>query len=389
MHASTAAHGTWRDAWRSALLAFALSRVLVFAGALMPALLLPEARHGVASDRVLMRFDAVAAGEQLQALALRNDAGWYRGIVEQGYERRPFEATRQANWAFFPLLPLLWRAAIGVFGDTLATALLLPNLCLLLALVALHRLGRVSGRDEATAARATLALALLPGSQFFSFPWSEAPFLLCSLLCFLAAAQRHWGAMALAGIAAGAARVAGVFLPPLLLLQCWRTRERDPRAWLACAAMPLGTLAFMGWLAHVSGHALAFAAIQSAWGRAFEPPLRAIGIVLLRPWELAIDWNLRPLNLAMLLLSLWAVRHLLRRGEPVFAGFLALGVLAGACSGTLTSLSRYAAALFPLALALADATATPRRAALWFAASAALLALLSLGFGYGINFASA
>jgi hypothetical protein len=378
-----------RPALQSALLAFLLSRLIVWVAILVPPMLLPAAFEGVPSDRVVMRASSEAITTHVDALVRTNDAGWYHGVATGGYEQRPFDASAQANWAFFPLHPTLWAGAIAVFGDSLWAALLLPNVMLFLALVVLHQLARASGRDQATAARAVFVAALLPSSYFLSLPWTESLFLLTSTACALFALRRQWLWMALAGIAASATRFPGVLLLPAIAAQLLVLRERSWRAWLAACCMPLGAVCFALYLWSITGNALAFADIQSAWGRHFELPIRAIGIVLLKPDEIAIDWNLRLLNLAMLGTALLALRHLIYRRDVLFAAFLALCVLAPLMTGTLTSMSRYVTALFPLALALADWTNGATRERAWFTLSAATLALMALAFSLGLTFAAA
>ena len=378
-----------RPALKSAALAFLLSRLIVWVAILVPPMLLPAAFEGAPSDRVVMRASSDAIGTHVDALVRANDAGWYHGIATGGYEQRPFDASAQANWAFFPLHPALWRGAMALFGDSLWAALLLPNAMLFAALVLLFQLARATGRDEASATRAVFVVALLPSSYFLSLPWTESLFLLSSAACMLFALRRQWPWMALAGIAASATRFPGVLLLPAVAAHLLVARERSWRAWLAAGCMPLGALLFALYLASITGNALAFADIQAAWGRQFEAPVRAIGIIALRPDELAIDWNLRLLNFAMLAVAAFAVRHLILRREIGFAVLLALCVLAPLMTGTLTSMSRYATALFPLALAVADWTSGATRERIWFTLSAATLAMMSLAFSLGLTFAAA
>ena len=380
-------------AWRSALLAsaaaFVASRLIVFLCVIAPALLEPAASQGIPSDRVVLAFDAGEDHAQLNGLSRVNDAGWYHGISTAGYETRPFTAERQANWAFFPMLPVAWAIAASAFGDGLFAALLFPNLAFLIGLVGLHLLCQQSGRDPAHAGRAVFAVALLPSSYFFSFPWTEPLFFCFSVWCFVFAYGKAWWLMAIAGFAAATTRFNGLFLVPALIFLWGQRNELHARSLGACLLIPLGTAVFAAHLATLTGNPLAFVDIQAAWGRSLQLPVRAIGIVALRPWELAIDWNFRYLNLVAAGLALLAMRHFVRRREFAFALLLGLGVGTALMTGTLTSMSRYASALFPLAIAIADMTASPLRERVWWSASVALLACMSLAFGAGLSFAAA
>lgn len=48
----------------------------------------------------------------------RWDCGWYRSVIADGYNTADFSAVSgQANWAFFPLFPLISRGLIWVFDS--------------------------------------------------------------------------------------------------------------------------------------------------------------------------------------------------------------------------------------------------------------------------------
>jgi hypothetical protein len=72
------------------------------------------------------------------------DSGWYETIVDHGYEARAFSTDRQANWAFFPLYPLLTRFlgpknVVGRSGNHWI-GFLLSNVFTLIGLLVLHDL---------------------------------------------------------------------------------------------------------------------------------------------------------------------------------------------------------------------------------------------------------
>lgn len=383
--------GGWLHSLRVACFAYALSRGLIFAVWLLAAQL--QLGHPPGREQLAMPSAQVGPGELARTLrdfALYNDGGWYATIVEHGYEQRVFDTTRPANWAFFPLHPLLWRATARAIGDVPLAGLWLANLTFLAALVLLHELALALGRDRAAAERAVLALALFPVSYFGALPWSEALFLLLSTGAFLAALRGRWGWLALLLALAGATRLAGLFLLPALLLWMWPRRHALPRhAWLALACAPIGLLAFMAELHAASGNALAFSGIQHAWGRHPTMPLMPFIDVLQQPRLAIEDWNFRYLNFAAALGGIAACIALWRRREPGLALFLALGLLAPLATGTLMSLTRYLFGLFPLALAIADATANRSVERGWFAVSTALLALMSAAFALHMTFAGA
>ncbi len=133
---------------RSALPAFALSRALV-AWVLF----------------VTLRLPGIVAGAPPAALASRGDASWYLEIARFGYEARPFDAAAQHDWAFFPLYPLLLRAAAWLTGEWPLTGVALSSTFFLVGLALVHELALAAGVSDAVARRAALVTALWPSSS--------------------------------------------------------------------------------------------------------------------------------------------------------------------------------------------------------------------------------
>jgi hypothetical protein len=95
---------------RAALLAFLVSRLLVFgvivAGSQI-AFLGKVYSNSVWETRIVLQPERVRP--ELERIVLVGDAWWYRSIAVDGYDRARVNG-RPANWAFFPLYPLLVRA---------------------------------------------------------------------------------------------------------------------------------------------------------------------------------------------------------------------------------------------------------------------------------------
>ncbi|MCB1565134.1 MAG: hypothetical protein H7A20_05130 [Rhodanobacteraceae bacterium] len=378
----------WRRALFCALASFLLSRSLILLATLLVTGTAEAPLPPLPGDRRIITVSGERLAETLDRLVVQGDAGWYRGIAEDGYAQRPFDDSRQENWAFFPLHPLLWRAASSIIGDSTIAALLWSNLIALLAMLALHVAAQSSGRDLVTADRAVFVLALFPTSYFLSLPWSEALFLLTSAGAWALSRQNRWGGSAALGIAASATRVSGAFLLPAIAMDLWQRDRRVLRSAWPLALIPLGIAGFMAWLWWISGNPLAFADIQSAWGRFLGLPIRAIGIIALHPDQIAVDWNVRYINFAALLLGLLAIRHFVYRREYGLALLIAAGVLLPAMTDNLTSMARYALGCFPLMIAIADWLGSPMRERSWFALSAALLLFMSGALAMGYSFAA-
>lgn len=246
------------------------------------------------------RFDQPALTQPLGGLgdALASplahwDAVWYLGIAESGYP-----SADSPRVAFFPLYPLLTRAAAGLGGGS-SGALLLAGYAvslaaLLGALVLLYRLVALElGRR--LAAPTLLLLCAFPASLFLGAPYSESLFLLASVGAFYAARTGRWAWAGAAGAAASGTRSAGVLLLlPLVLIYLYgpradRPADRSPASggwlsalrpaydlradagWLLLA--PAGLVAYATYLGVAHGEPLAFSSVQEYWGREFAGPL--------------------------------------------------------------------------------------------------------------------
>ena len=371
--------------------AFLLSRAIIFAiwfGVLQYPTPAVDGEANAWEPKLVLT--APGFGDALAGLVRTYDASWYATIAEHGYDPGPFDANVQHNWAFFPLHPLLWRAASAVTGEFALTGILLANLYFFVALIVVHRVVLALDFDTATADRAVLALALFPVSYFFALPWTESLFLLLSASCFLAAIRERWGLAGLLAALAAVTRVSGLFLLPALAILLWRARGRSsPVAWLTLAMAPLAFAAFAWHLHAVTGDALAFVHIQSTFARPAQPTAAAIEWAF-RRWDWIIEgWNFRWLNAAAMLAGLVAAIWLARRRQFALAAFLALGLAAPLNTATVMSGARYAIGLFPFAIALGAWTSHRRVEIAFWSISSALLALMTALYAEGVNFAGA
>ncbi|MEY2535073.1 MAG: hypothetical protein QOF29_2983, partial [bacterium] len=261
------------DAWR----ALVVSRLLVWVTGAAAFALWGLSHRADSFDPGGVTHPFGAAGDALAAPLARWDSVWYLAIANDGY---PADDPRRA--AFFPLYPLLVRAAGVVVGEPIVAGVLVSLGCFAVALVLLHRLTELElGRP---AARATVwALALFPGAVFFSAVYSEALFLALSVGSVYAARTGRWGWAGALGALGAATRSAGVLLVvPLALL--WlarvdadgaRPRRLRDAAWIA--VVPLGLAAFGALLALGGGDPLAPLHAQETWLREFAGPF--LGIV--------------------------------------------------------------------------------------------------------------
>src|SRR3954468_3451219 len=344
--------GILRDAAvAEALRALCVSRLLVWAsGAAAAALFGLSARIQLFDPGAVTRPFG-PAGNALVAPLARWDSVWYLAIANDGY---PADDSRRA--AFFPLYPLLVRAANGVVREPIVAGALVSLVCFAIALVLLHRLTALE--LGAPAARAAVwALALFPASVFFSAVYSEALYLMLSVGCAYAARTGRWAWAGAAGALGATTRSAGVLLVvPLVVL--WLARgERRPRdaAWIAL--VPLGLAAFCAALAAGGGDALAPFHAQDIWFRHFAGPFAGVWDGTTAAWRGLhhLDDDAARADVVLfvfLVLAVPAVVGTLRRLPAAYGAYvlaaLALPLSYPVGPQPLMSLPRFLAVLFPL-----------------------------------------
>lgn len=340
-------------------------------------------------------------------LPVRWDAGWYLGLIVDGYHW-PVRPGGQVNVAFFPAYPWLVRAA-GLFqldrGSLAAAAWVGTAVSVTLFALALwyvHRLALRVGTRESAAAALWL-LATYPFALFYSVPYTESLFLLVTAGAFHhLSSQQYWRATAFAFVA-GLSRPNGVVLAlPLGLLvleelrAAWRARSGSaagpgllpivgrawPR-WLAVVSPGLGLLAYSLLCWWHTGDAFLWLEVQSVgWNRASAqvwPFLDEVHRMVVPTLEATWEWSPYDVfNLLATLLALLAVWPVSRRLGLPLAAYVAVSVLVPLAYGGLMSLGRFTSVLFPVFvwLGLALGPRGRQTTAIAFMAGQALLAVL-------------
>lgn len=200
----------------------------------------------------------------------RWDAANYVYIAQFGY-------IRHFDVAFFPLYPLFifvlalplswWSGAYLLMGTLISNAALLGSMFLLYQIA-------VEAGGEQVAKRTLLYLCLFPTAFFFFAAYNESLFLFFTLGVFLALRRQHWWLAGLLGLLAALTRSAGLLLVIPYIIEVWVSRESiaadRQKLWLRVlpvVLIPLGTALYALYCWHIRGTPLAFADVQSHWGR--------------------------------------------------------------------------------------------------------------------------
>lgn len=299
----------------------------------------------------------------------RWDSYWYLEIARDGYSLRG--EKDQSNVVFFPLYPLLVRAAgSATGGDLVLAGWIVSSLFLALAVCMLVRLTQ-EFHPSIEPLRPAVFLLVYPAAFFLNAVYSESLFLFLSLaMVFWARRGNFWLAAVFAGLAS-ATRISGVFLLVLLLVEFiqahgWRglfTR----RVW-ALALAPTGVLAFFlyHWVAF--GDFFLYLKVQSAYGRDFA--MEASDFDFRNGPDLVVtvlDWFF--VAVAFLMGIVASLR--LRISYGVYM-LVSLGVALS--SGSFLGAARYSMVLFPIHLIGAGIRSDVGRGA-WLLGSTLLLAL--------------
>jgi hypothetical protein len=297
-------------------------------------------------------------GRDIEHLLCSWDCGWYKNIALHGYDAGPRvegDPPGGANYAFFPLYPSIAWVISKVTGvSVLISATLLSNASFVIGLCILFRYTNAI-LDRESAFFAATALAFSPFAMYFSVPYTEALYFVLMIGSLFFARTGKWILAGLLGAGLSATRNLGVFIVfPLLLIAVeqygWRsllTLSKGSQRAVACLfAAPFGIFAYMCFLHHRVGDALAFANVQVAWGRSLGNPVKRLADALIYGTPDMKYWA------ASGAVSLAACVFLLRRKLYPEGTLLLIGTLLPMAAGV-QSLPRFTLTLFPPYLALA------------------------------------
>lgn len=318
----------------------------------------------------------------------RYDAGWYVPIARYGYE---FVEGGRNNLAFFPLYPMLMRYVGQALGGGIINmymaGILISWVSFVTAVVLLYRLALMYLTED-EAERAVVFAAVFPFAFFFGVVYTEALFLMLTLVAFLGFRTGRWWLGGVAGALVTATRVNGILILPALAWLAWTTAGRDRgKLWRAAAALavvPAGIGLYSLFNYTVCGNPLEWMDSIRRWnyhpgGAPWTPVVNLVGELISRPKEFLTTVPHAPYDLvngSAAIAAILAIPFVWRR----FGGPYALLILANLwlplSSGTFEGLGRYCAVLFPLPmLAATIQSPTGRHALLALAGAAYMLAL--------------
>ncbi len=207
----------------------------------------------------------------------------YQAIAIRGY-------ADPKSTTFFPGYPLLMRAVSWLLHiSPLEAGVLISNMAFFLLLYFVLKLALIDV-DWPRSRRTVLLLAFFPTAFYFSAAYTEATFMLVSVLAILGMRKQNWARAGLYGGIAALVRNTGVFLSLPYLVEYWtarRERKRAPSSSTRHQLIPdrgsirpvlwvllivAGAAAYVVYLWLAKGDPLAFARWQKEYGRGTGTP---------------------------------------------------------------------------------------------------------------------
>ena len=349
----------WHRAVIVGMIAYAVTRLCVLAGAAV------RASQMAVDARKLAELAGVPAQEPTAVHTITEvltswDGRWYLELIRRGYPHSvPANITYdqlEARAAFFPVYPMLARAADRVLpgGDTFAAILL--NVVLGAVAVVLVGLLARELYGVAVAARAMVLFVVFPGSFVLSFTYSEATLIVLAAACLLFLLREQWWLAGIAGMLATATRPNGVGVVAACVVASFLAirKSRDWMSLVAVVLSPIGFVGFQLYVDHTAGERGVWFRVQSeAWKEGTSFGATAVTNTfefLTHPFSSPTD-ALTALSMAALVAMIWCAWRM--RLSPPLAAYSAVVVALMLIPETVTARPRFLITAFPLIIAAA------------------------------------
>jgi Dolichyl-phosphate-mannose-protein mannosyltransferase len=296
----------------------------------------------------------------------RWDSGWYFQVARYGYHfvrgGPGVGVGKPGKIAYFPIYPLLMRGTSHLFGSANAAfylgGILVSWLSFVLAMVALYYLARLD-LPRRHAERAVLLTAIFPFAFFFGMVYTEALFLLLTVVSFYAFRTRRWIMGGICGGLATATRPTGILMIVALAWIAWRNAEPTRRdrssAIVGLVLVAAGVGIYSSYVYRIAGNPFEWARSITRWG--YYPgglpwmmPLRLAARLLTHPYlYLSTDpaalydtlYGVTGIAFVVLIPFVW-----MRFGAG-YGLFMLLNLWVPLSSGAFEGVGRYCCVLFP------------------------------------------
>lgn len=279
------------------------------------------------------------------------DCKWYVTIIQDGYDSHvrtyPKVWRGLANWAFFPLYPLLVKLIVFITRmPLLVVGIILNQIFIFLSLLTFYRYLKLT-QNEINSRFGVLLLGFSPFSIYFASLYTEATFLLLSLLSFYYLKTKRELFSVICGGLLSATRPVGFIFGVVFGINRLRTdgfKIFSPKVIVLGLISVSGLLLYMLYLYIHTGDFLAFLHIQRGWGRKGIDSHHFFH-QLTRMIDDSHNFVLFILSVAISILLFW---------NKYFdeALFNLLGILPGVLTGQMMSEGRFSGTLFTFYLGM-------------------------------------
>lgn len=274
------------------------------------------------------------------------DCKWYLTIINDGYDLVPRTTPKiwkgLANWAFFPLYPIVVKLLSAITHiKPVILGVVLNQVFIFLSLLVFYRYLKLVV-NEINSRFGVIILAFSPFSIYFASVYTEALFLLLSLLSFYFMRTGRLYLSAIFGGLLSATRPIGMMFSAVLfffnLKSLDLSKKNIIRACVLSVIAVFGLVIYMVYLQIHAGDFLAFKHIQTGWGRhGFKAG--SFGQQLM---NMVKD----SYNFAMFMISCGLSIFLFVKKYREEAIFNLLCIMPGALTGTMMSEGRFCGTLF-------------------------------------------
>lgn len=283
----------------------------------------------------------------------RWDSGWYLFTIKNGYSMGE-SVFVTSNLPFFPVFPLIVKALtfwipaqIATDAFLLAVGIVVSNVLLFAGVVVLYKLVKHYFSKQ-VATTSLWFFLVFPVSFFLSSFYTESTFFFFSVVSLYAAVKGKWGVAAAAAMVVSATRPLGGLIGLPLVLEYmsqrdWKLKKLDLNV-LWFALVPMGLLAFLTYMYWLTGDFLAPVKAQAAWGRGTSDPFTSF-VFPAASWEYLTPFD----QLFGISALVTGVAMLVEKSKRywMFGSYVLVMILPAFFTGTMDSVTRFVAVLFP------------------------------------------
>jgi Gpi18-like mannosyltransferase len=288
----------------------------------------------------------------------RWDAPHYVDLAKNWYNTNP-SADAYNFIVFFPLYPILIRANTFNFDYANLSALIVSNVCSIVAFLYLYKLTKLEFSDS-VAQKTVIFLSIFPTAYFLTAPYTEGLFFATVIASFYYARLGKWFFAGVLSMLAALSRLGGLFMVPVLLLEYlhqkgWKLRQVDARIFWASIGIA-GFLIYLGINYQVTGNAFMFMEIEKThWYNTLNPVEglnQAIYWIFNRSFPESFTIGLSPIIFAVfgLLATVGAAVAAVgkTRFRPSYVLYMLLTWMLAVSTSWWVSVPRYVMAMFPM-----------------------------------------